>query len=656
MILLGIDTGGTFTDFIYRKDGTWGVYKVLSTPRDPALAVMDGVEHISDGAQVQAVHGSTVATNTLLERKGARAALVTNGGFEDILEIGRQNRSALYRFSDQKPPPLIPRDRRFGIDCRVNAAGDITGGLGRTDLENLVQTVARSGAEAVAVCLLYAFRNPRHEIRIKKALEPLGLPVSLSHEILAEFREFERTATTACNAYVLPKMRRYLERLETFDTIGRLRIMQSNGGSISARTAGREPVRTILSGPAGGVVGAFELGKQAGFGKLITFDMGGTSTDVSLIDEKLPLTTEAVIAGLPLKVPTIDIHTVGAGGGSIAAIDAGGSLRVGPESAGADPGPICYGRGESITVTDANLFLGRLLPERFLGGRMRLDRQRLAGAFRVLSKRLGLSDMELAEGVLAVANAGMERAVRVISVQRGFDPGEFTLFSFGGAGGMHAADLARTLGIPRVLVPRHPGILSAMGMLLSDIVMDDSLTVMLRDETPYDHFRSLFGPLEARGRSALLREGVSPRHISLERFLDMRYQGQSFELMVPFGEDYITRFHLLHEKTYGFSDAGRSVEIVNLRLRARGQRDKPDFPALPRGGPHLPKAAVIARQPVCFSGKWRDSLVLDREKLLAENRFQGPAILTEYSSTIIVPPFAAGRVDSMGNVLLDIVG
>jgi N-methylhydantoinase A len=655
MILLGIDTGGTFTDFIYRKDGTWGIFKTLSTPHNPALAVMEGIDHIAAGETVEVVHGSTVATNALLERKGACTALVTNAGFEDVLEIGRQNRSALYRLSSQKTPPLVPRDRRFGIDCRVGATGDITRSLGQSELEDLVQTVSQSGADAVAVCLLYAFKNPRHEIRVKKALSKLGLPVSLSHEILSEFREFERTATTACNAYVLPKMKHYLERLEASENIRRLRIMQSNGGSILARTAGREPVRTILSGPAGGVVGALELGKQAGFGKLITFDMGGTSTDVSLIDEGLPLTTEAVIAGLPLKVPAIDIHTVGAGGGSIAEIDAGGSLRVGPESAGAAPGPICYGKGEKITVTDANLFLGRLLPDRFLGGRMTLDRQRMDSAFRSLSKQLGLTDIELAEGILAVANAGMERAVRVISVQRGFDPGEFALFSFGGAGGLHAADLARMLGIPRVLVPRHPGILSAMGMLLSDIILDDSLTVMLPGDTRQNHIKSLLEPLESRGRSALLKEGVAPGDITLEPFLDMRYRGQSFELMVPFGEDHIGRFHDLHEKTYGFSESRRAVEIVNLRLRARGRSDKPDFPKLPRGGSAPPAAAGIGRTPICFDGTWQEARVLDREKLQAGNRFQGPALLTEYSSTIIVPPFAEGRVDGMGNVIIEVV-
>jgi N-methylhydantoinase A len=489
---------------------------------------------------------------------------------------------------------------------------------------------------------------------VKKALSNIALPVSLSHDILPEFREFERTTATVCNAYVQPKMKSYLDDLSDCENIRTLRIMQSNGGSISTRTAGMEPVRTILSGPAGGVVGAFELGKQAGFKKLITFDMGGTSTDVALIDEELPLTTEAIVADLPLRVPTIHIHTVGAGGGSIAELDNGGSLKVGPESAGADPGPICYGKGEKITVTDANLFLGRLLPDNFLGGNIRLNRQRVLKAFQTLSKQLGLSELELAEGVLSVTNAGMERAVRVISVERGFDPGEFTLFSFGGAGGMHAADLARLLGIPRVLIPKHPGILSAMGMLLSDIIKDFSLTVMRRGETTSRHIRSLFSQLEKLGQSSIRQEGVRPENIILEGYLDMRYQGQSFELMVPFEKNYQARFHDLHEKTYGFADRNRAVEIVNIRLRARGRTESPACQTIPSGSANPPGKAIIGRRPVCFKGKWHSSLVFDREKLLAGNSFQGPAMLIEYSSTLVVPPFASGRVDLFGNVILDL--
>jgi N-methylhydantoinase A len=654
MILLGIDTGGTFTDFIYKADGSWGVHKALSTPKNPAIAVIEGLRHIAGTGKVQVVHGSTVATNALLERKGAPTALVTNAGFEDVLEIGRQNRKALYRFSDQKTPPLVPRERRFGIDCRVDAAGRVTQELSSDEIEKTVQAVAGSNAASVAVCLLFAFNNPEHEKQIRTALEKLKLPISVSHEILSEFREFERSATTVCNAYVLPKMKAYLETLGESENIESLRIMQSNGGSISAKTAARESVRTILSGPAGGAVGAFELGKQAGFGKLITFDMGGTSTDVALMDGRLPLTTEAFIAGLPLKVPTIDIHTVGAGGGSIAEVDAGGSLRVGPESAGADPGPICYGKGGKITVTDANLFLGRLLPDHFLGGRMRLDRDRMKNAFADLSKRLGLSPLELAEGILSVANAGMERAVRVISVQRGFDPGEFTLFSFGGAGGMHAADLARLLGIPRILVPRHPGILSAVGMLLSDIIKDYSLTVMHRGQMATESLRTRFEPLEAQGRDALAREGVPIEEVTLEPYLDIRYRGQSFELMVPFDDDYVHRFHTFHEKTYGFADPGRTIEIVNLRLRARGRSEKPKFPKLPQGDASPPDDALTGRQPVCFESQWQEALIYEREKLLAGNAFQGPAIITEYSSTLVIPPRASGRVDAFGNIIIKI--
>ena len=654
MILLGIDTGGTFTDFIYRDQSGWKVYKTLSTPRAPARAVLKGIRHIAGAGTVQVVHGSTVATNALLERKGAPTALITNSGFEDVLEIGRQNRKELYRFINQKPLPLIPRKMRFGIPGRVDARGVVIQNLSRSALENIVRAVAQSGAQSVAVCFLYSFLNPRHETLVKKALADLSLPVSLSHEILPEFREFERTIATVCNAYVLPKMKSYLDDLSGNENIQTLRIMQSNGGSISARTAGLEPVRTILSGPAGGVVGAFELGKQAGFEKLITFDMGGTSTDVALMDGKLPLTTEALIAGLPLRVSTIHIHTVGAGGGSIAELDSGGSLKVGPESAGADPGPICYGRGEEITVTDANLLLGRLLPDHFLGGGIRLDRQQVLKAFQVLSKRLGLPELELAEGILAVANAGMERAVRVISVERGFDPGEFTLFSFGGAGGLHAADLARLLGIPRVLVPKHPGILSAMGMLLSDIIKDFSLTIMSREKTTPRHIRSLFHQLERQGRASISQEGVRPGDITLEHYLDMRYQGQSFELMVPFDDKYQTRFHDQHEKTYGFAHRDRAVEIVNIRLRARGRTETPGLQTLPSGGTTPPKNAIIDRRLVCFDGKWHSSLVLDREKLMAGNTFQGPAILIEYSSTLVVPPFAEGRVDTLGNVILDI--
>jgi N-methylhydantoinase A len=522
-----------------------------------------------------------------------------------------------------------------------------------------VEAVRASGAESVAVCLLFSFAEPAHEKRLGELLEPLGLPVSLSHRILAEFREYERAATTCVNAYVSPRMDRYiahlLDHLEERDT---LRIMQSNGGSISADTARQEPVRTILSGPAGGVVGALALGRLAGQERLITFDMGGTSTDVSLLDRALSLTLEAEVAGFPVKTPMLDIHTVGAGGGSLARVDAGGSLRVGPESAGADPGPVCYGKGAGITVTDANLFLGRLVPEHFLGGRMRLHPERLQEPFERLAAELGKRPEALAEGVLAVANANMERAIRVISVERGHDPREFCLFSFGGAGGLHAAHLARLLNMPRVLVPRNPGILSAMGMLMADVLKDYSHTVMLAaEETDAHALARLFRPLEERALREMELEGAASGDMVLERALDMRYQGQSFEIVTPFdpqAEDFCAPFHALHERAYGYRHEQEPVAVVNLRLRARGLPPKPDPETLERGGETPPAAARLGERQVVFEGRRETAALLRREALQPGNRVQGPAVLVEHTSTILVPPFASGRVDDYGNLLLEI--
>jgi N-methylhydantoinase A len=431
--------------------------------------------------------------------------------------------------------------------------------------------------------------------------------------------------------------------------------MQSNGGSISAETAMHESVKTILSGPAGGVVGAREIGRMAGFDKIITFDMGGTSTDVSLIDGEPTLTLEAAISGYPVKTPMLDIHTVGAGGGSIAYKDPGGSLAVGPESAGADPGPICYGKGKHITVTDANLYLGRLIADNFLGGRMRLDTQRMDTAMNELAESLGLTPAELAEGVLAVANANMERAIRVISVERGFDPREFALFSFGGAGGMHAAHLAKLLNMAQVFVPVNPGILSALGMLMADVIKDYSQTVMLAaSDVSATGLDQLFAPLEERGLEELVAEGVHRDNVALERFLDMRYEGQSFEIIVPVTEDPAEAFHAAHEKTYGYRNQAKPVQIVNVRLRSRGTPDKPRLQKAPMAGETPSTEALLGTRAVVFDGESLETAIYDREKLMPGNRFAGPAVVTEYTSTILVPPFAKARVDEYANLILDI--
>lgn len=658
MILIGVDTGGTFTDFIYKEGEHWRVYKTLSTPSNPADAVINGIFHILGGQEidgVRLVHGSTVATNAILERKGARTALITNRGFEDVIAIGRQNRVRLYDLSCRKNPPLAPDDLRFGIDCRMDHTGAMIQDLNEDDIHGLLNRLSRLKVESIAVSFLFAFENPAHEKAVGALLSGLDVPVSLSHHILNEFREYERTSTTLVNAYVSPKMNAYLKSIT--GRIGRdhIRIMQSNGGSISAETAMRESVRTILSGPAGGAVGAYEIGKAAGFSHLIAFDMGGTSTDVSLIEDGLPLTTESVIAQFPVKVPMIDIHTVGAGGGSVAAVDAGGALRVGPESAGADPGPICFGKGSRITVTDANLFLGRLIADRFLGGGMTLCQERLPRYFESMATRFGLTAVELAEGILDVANTAMERAIRVISVEKGIDPKRFTLFSFGGAGGMHAVFLARMLNIPRVLIPRDPGILSAMGMLLADVVKDYSQTVMLpADDMLHHRLEERFRPLERRGAAEMQTEGLPSRAMTLIRTLDMRYRGQSHEIQVPFSFDthVLDGFHRLHEKTYGYCKPQAPVEVVSIRLRVVGRPEKPEIRACPMVADEACAPAVIGEKTVIFDGRSVTTPIVDREKLKSGQRINGPAILVEYSSTVVLPPGSYCRVDGFQNLII----
>ena len=657
MIIVGVDTGGTFTDFVFKKEDQWEVYKLLSTPDNPARAVLAGLDSVGKQGKKQIIHGSTVATNAILERKGAKTALITNKGFEDVIEIGRQNRSRLYDLGYRKEPQIVPPDLRYGIRGRILSSGEVHQPLDMEETRKVIKQLIRSQAQSVAVCFIFSFANPSHEQEIKELLETTGIPVSLSHEILAEFREFERTSTTVLNAYVVPKMHNYIGHLRAELAEGdSLSIMQSNGGSISAETAMEESVRTILSGPAGGVVGAFEIGKIAGHRHLISFDMGGTSTDVSLIDGSLPLTVESRISGYPIKVPMIDIHTVGAGGGSIAAVDLGGALKVGPESAGADPGPICYGEGEQITVTDANLYLGRLIPEHFLGGTMALQRTRLDSFFEQMAKEIGCSSMELAEGILSVANTAMEKAIRVISVEKGHDPREFVLFSFGGAGGMHGAFLARLLNIPKVLVPLNPGILSAIGMTMADVIKDYSFTIMKNQlNCTVDQLSSLLEDLERRGLKDLSKEGIDQEKVRVQRYLDMRYEGQSYEIIVPFDSNYIKSFHGLHEKTYGYRNDDKIVEIVNVRLRARGIPDKPRFKKAQKMKEQPPERAFLGERQVVFDQKVRKTQIIARDRLLMGNKIPGPAILAEYSSTVVIPPFAEASVDEYGNVIMEII-
>jgi N-methylhydantoinase A len=649
--LIGVDTGGTFTDLVLVDGETVRTWKLPSTPDDPSRAVLEGVRHLIGEGAALVFHGSTVATNALLEGKGAPVALVVTEGFRDLLRIGRQNRPDLYALHPRRRPALVPPERTVEAAERVLADGSVEKPLEGEEVERVVAAVEATGCASVALCLLHAYANPGHESRLQEVLSAAGLRVSASSRILPEYREFERASTTAVNAAVSPVMERYLARLRQGLGTGHLKIMQSNGGSILAETAGSEAVRTILSGPAGGLVGAFATARRAGFENVLTFDMGGTSTDVSLCRGEIPVTSETVIADWPVKVPMIDIHTVGAGGGSIARLDAGGALRVGPQSAGADPGPACYGRGGTeVTVTDANLYLGRLLPDRFLGGRMALDTERSRKAVEALAKAAGLAPERLAEGVVEVAESTMAGALRVVSVARGHDPRDFALLPFGGAGGLHACALAERLGIPRILVPVHPGLLSAVGLVLSDSIRDYSLSVLRPADASPEELDGLFGPLEGKAREEMAAEGVAGEALRLERSLDLRYRGQSFEVTVPAGGDFGAAFHERHEALYGYRDEGRPLELVNLRLRAVGRGPRPDLTlGACREGEAIPSGSA----PVVLDGEPRECPVYERESLPCGGAFAGPALVVEETATHLVRPGWEVRVDQRGNMVVE---
>ncbi|MEW6210319.1 MAG: hydantoinase/oxoprolinase family protein [Acidobacteriota bacterium] len=693
-VRVGIDTGGTFTDFVVARGANITSFKLPSTPRNPAEAILQGVSRIlADAASdiTEIVHGTTVATNALLERKGARTALITTRGFEDVIEIGRQNRPDIYNLFVTRPAPLVPSELRLGVKERIGPDGSIIEALDADSLNRAIKEISARGVESVAVCLLFSFANPAHEREAARSLEPLGLPFSLSHRILPEYREYERTSTVVINAYLVPIMSRYLSALarglssavgskvegavgDQKDSASKkrkaikplttghrplttaLRVMQSNGGSVSAEMAAREPVRAILSGPAGGVVGALRVCSLAGISDIITFDMGGTSTDVALCRREARATNEALVAGLPVAVPVIDIHTVGAGGGSIARVDAAGALRVGPESAGADPGPACYGRGEEATVTDANLALGRLGGTSLLGGEMRLDIDRARFYLSRLAAemtrftRVRVSREQAALGVLRVANTNMERALRVVSVERGQDPRLFTLVSFGGAGGLHVCELAASLRIPRVFVPSSPGTLSALGVLLGDVVKDYSRTVMMKlsglDERAIER---AFAEIEREALGNLSGEGFGKERVRLARSVAMRYAGQSFEIDVKWSKKFEAAFHAAHRERYGYADSSRPTEIVSLRVRASGITDKP---RLRRSSMKRKEAKPSHTELVYFSERPTRTPVYQRDDIAAGAKLRGPAIIAEYSSTTLVPAGRMVEVDDWLNLII----
>lgn len=627
---IAIDTGGTFTDCVYIADGELRVLKLPSTA-NPAHAVLDAVRRIAGDQAGEVRHGTTVGTNALLERKGARVAFVTTAGFEDTIAIGRQARPKLYDLFFTKEPPLAPDELRFGVAERVASDGSVLRAVDDAELGRVADAIRAQQPESIAVSLLFSFANAANERAVAATLREVGVPVSVSHEIVPEFREYERGSTVLINAYLAPKMQAYLEELD--HALGAedstLHVMQSSGGILPAQVAAREPVRTILSGPAGGVVGALAVAREAGFPRILTFDMGGTSTDVALVevDGGLRTTAEFQMLGMPVAVPMLDIHTVGAGGGSIASFDRGGALKVGPESAGAEPGPICYGRGEQPTVTDANLLLGRLKADGFLGGAMKLQEARAREYCERAKGPLANVDT-FAEGIVRLADAHMEKALRKISVEQGHDPRDFVLVSFGGAGPLHACALARALRIPKVLVPAHPGALSAYGILVSDVVRDYSRTVMLKPEDAAigRHLAEL---------AAIHSEGAAIASV------DVRYAGQGYELNVPWTEDFVEQFHRLHERRYGYADRKRPVEVVNARVRRIATTER-----------------IAARREALGDGDGKQAMVGDgvyeRSRLRAGDRFAGPAVILEYSATTYVPKDARVQVDELSNLVIEV--
>jgi N-methylhydantoinase A len=680
---IAIDSGGTFTDCLFIRNNRLQIIKVPSRPNFPAEAIAEAVqlaiEQENENTNLDLVCGTTVGTNALLERRGGRAALVTTAGFEDVLAIGRQARSNLYDLFVKKTEPLA--SLRLGVKERIATDGSIVQALNKKEIARLVRTIKNTKPDSVGLCFLFSFRNATHEKQIAAALRAANYSVSVSHEILPEHREYERTSTTVINAYLVPVMSGYLRDTTlriaalTRDNKNRkskpkptenvcsssVRIMQSNGGIISAEHAAREPVRTILSGPAGGVIGAAHAAKLANIEKCISFDMGGTSTDVALLTKDLHSTTESTVAGFPVAVPMLEIHTVGAGGGSIARFDEGGALRVGPQSAGSVPGPICYGRGTQPTVTDAHAVLGHLGSAGLLGGTFPLDiaraREYMQREIKYKIKSAGgsfRSVKSFANGIIAVANAVMEKAIRVISIERGHDPRDYTLIAFGGAGGLHACDLAAALDMRNVLVPVFPGGLSALGILRADVVKELSRTVLLAADEIIHHrnrLNPMLSALQSEGAQVLRAEGFESNKMLFHNTLDMRYRGQAYELNIPASGSIAAAFHRAHETRYGYHNANQQVEIVNIRCRATGITEKPP-PTKLATRKQSERAASTQTLQLVFDGRPQKACLYLRDDLRAGDIVHGPAVVAEYSATTLIQPGWNACVDAYGQLLL----
>lgn len=678
-VRVGVDTGGTFTDCVLLRDGQWPlVVKLPSTPGNPAEAILDGLERLCAQAEVSfeevdfLAHGTTVATNAMLQEQWAKVGLITTRGFRDVLEIGTQMRPELYRLHQHSPTPLVPRDLREEVTERIDPAGTVVEQLDKDEVSSVIERLVSADVESLAVVLLFSYANPEHEATARAIAEDLApdIYVCISSEVSPEFREYPRTSTTVINGALAPVVRRYIRRLrEELASRGlgrRLHIMQSNGGIVTGEEAEGSAHNLILSGPAGGVIAAAESAGAAGFASALTFDMGGTSCDVSLsIDGKPRQRQDMMVNGsYPLQTPTVDVHTIGSGGGSIGWRDHGGALKVGPQSAGADPGPACYGRGGAEpTVTDANLFLGRLDPDYYLGGEFTVYPDQARGALEKLAIEMELDVERVAWGIIEVANANMVGALRVVSSRRGYDPRDFALVAFGGAGPLHATALARELGIRTVIVPSSPGVLSALGLLFSDVRHDfSSAEVVAMEAAKPATLEAGFGELEELGAEKLKSDGIPSQHMRLERSLDLRYQGQEYYLNIPINgevsdvllKEIVDHFHTTHESTYGHAAPDEPVEIVNLRVSTLGEVEHSVNKGAPADDNTSAGKEVPSKQRlVYFEGHgWIETPVYRRVSLGLATELKGPAIVEQVDTTLIVEPGQQARADQYGNLIV----
>lgn len=681
--MIGVDVGGTFTDvtIVNTKNGEVENHKLPSTPNDPSIAIMDGIDEIintknGDHELVSYLaHGTTVATNALIERNGERTALIVTKGFKDLIEIARQTRPSLYNLFKEKPNPIISGELRYEVEERLYADGSIRTPLNKEQLKDIIEDLKRKGINSIAICFLFSFNNYIHE---KEAVEEIkrlypSAYVTASHEIVPEFREYPRLSTTAMNAYLGPVMQEYMENFG--DSVKNANIpvnpyiTQSNGGIISIQESVKTPIKTAVSGPAAGVVAASHTADLTGYKNLITFDMGGTSADFSLIENGKPkVSMEREIEGLPARVPMLDINTHGAGGGSIAWLDEGGALKVGPQSAGAIPGPAAYGKGGTLpTVTDANVVLGRLNPSAILDGKMNID---IKASERAIKKHIcdktNLSLTEAASGILSIVNFNMSRGVRLISVEKGHSPSEFSLLSFGGGGGLHCSSLAKELNISTIIIPPSPGTFSSMGLLVSDIKSDFVRTGVLDlTDDNIEKMNKYFTEMETEGEKILVSENIKKQNRYFIRSIDMRFKGQNYELSVPIYleelskqniKKVIKKFHELHEKTYGYSDKSATVEFVNYRLTACGNLPKvslkQDSQAEDREINPLSTRQVFFSE-VEVPGYYKTG-IFQRSNLLVGNKIKGPAIIEQLDSTTLILPEQTAKVDPNYNLIINV--